>query len=493
MEFPPASKGACAIEPGRVYYGSRKPVVLYSLLLLLITALTGCWDDFVWPPGRDDSNPGVDAGTDRNVFEGDTVTLTASTSDDGQIVRYTWQQTGGRALNSAAWEGYPLADGDSPSLSLDIPWLREGKEGAVELTVTVTDDEGNRASDTVVLTIEQRRFVIFTGVDSSRPGIDDEPFRALYRVGLDGSGLSVLHPYRRSEEITGFRISPTGEHVAFNILQNDDFNLYIAATDGSDTKMIDSGGYLDQGWQWSPTGTQLAYLAAHTCDCASEMELYLATPSGTNKVTNELSAARTIEALQWAPDGMAIAWSVLDPDTSGRELFVSPVGSGTSATSVSTGLAAAEVGRNSFQWSPYCGEIEISPFGNDRCDANQIAYIADRNGAGRDELFVSPVDGYPSWRVSGDLIAEGDVTAFQWAAGGVHIAYTANRRYPGVPELFVTDNEGNIDNLITRPGSGSTRGGRVEGFRWSPDGTRIGYLISQGMAPNTPIELRTAL
>jgi len=302
---------------------------------------------------------------------------------------------------------------------------------------------GNTASDTVTLTIEQRHFAIFEGVDRSRPGADDEPFRALYRVDLEGGDPAVLHPYLRSEEITGFRISPTGEYVAFNLLRNDDFNLYVVTTDGGDAKMIDSGGYLDQNWRWSPTGKQLAYLAAHTCNCAEEME---------------------------------------------------GIGNSTSATSVSTGLPVGDIGMIGFQWSPYCGAIEISPFGTDRCNGNQIAYIADEESTGQYELFISPLDGYPSWRVSGDLIPEGDVSAFQWAPGGKRIAYLANRRYIDIPELFVTDNGGSIDYLVTRPpGSDSTGGGRVEAFCWAPNGTRIGFLISHGVAPDAPLELRTVL
>ena len=476
-------------EPPRIHF------ILLSVIILLGTVSTpGCWD-LVWPPAGSGSEPTVDAGADRRIHEGDTVTLIASASDDGDIVRYTWEQTSGRALNYAAWEGLPLADGDSPSLSLDIPWLREGEEGQVELTVTVTDDEGNTASDTVALTIEQRHFVIFKGVDRSRPGADDEPFRALYRVDLEDGDPTVLHPYLRSEEITGFRISPTGEYVAFNLLRNDDFNLYVVTTDGGDAKVIDSGGYLDQNWRWSPTGKQLAYLAAHTCNCAEEMELYIAASSGnSSKITNELTAARTVDAFQWASDGSAIAWSALDPDSGERELFISPaIGSGTSATSVSTKLATPDITKESFQWSPYCGEQHLPPFGGETCDANEIAYVADNNSTGRFELFVAPVNGYPSWRVSGDLIPEGNVTAFEWAAGGVRIAYTATRRFPAIPELFVTDHAGGIDYLITPPGSGNTRSGRAEAFRWAPDGVRIAYLFSQGMASDAPAELRTAL
>ncbi len=483
----------------------RKPIphpvrhlILPPLLLLVTLSVTGCWDDFAWPPGRDDSSPTVDAGADRVVHEGDHVALVADASDDGEIMRYTWEQTGGRAISSTAWDGDPLYDGDNPGFTLDVPWLLEGKEGQVELSVTVTDDEGNTAVDRVTLTIGQRRFAVFEGMDSSHQGEDGEPLQALYRVNLDGTEQQILYAYPQSSRLAGYKISPTGQYVAFNIVQNDDFNLYIAATDGSVTRLIDKGGYLDQNWQWSPWGTRIAYLASHTCDCASEMELHVITTysaitsGGGTKVTDVVSAGKTVDALQWSPDNAEIAWSVLDPDTNGRELFIASA-EGTGTTSVSTGVATSGIDGSSFQWSPYCGEIELSPFGSDTCPGNEIAYIADQNGNGQYELFFADAKGESSTRVSGDLIPEGDVATFQWAAGGRRLAYIANRRYAGVPELFVTDREGSIDHLITRGGSGSTRGGRVDGFQWSPNGKRIGYRISQGMAPGTRYELRTAL
>ena len=490
-----------------------RSVILSSLVLLGTISISGCWDDFVWPPGGGSAVLTVDAGVDQDVYEGDSITLTPIISGyNGKIVKYIWEQNSGRALSFSVWDGGPLYDsewvqnppydGNGAPLSIDIPWLREGKEGPVELEVIVTDNEGNTASDTVVLTVKQHRFAVFEGVDSSRQDDNGEPFQALYRVDLDGNNLGILHSYSQSSQVTDYKISPTGEYIAFNIRQNDDFNLYIATMDGSSTKLIDKGGYLAENWQWSHEGSlmnyvssRLAYIAAHGCDCATQTELYIATPAydgsiAVRKVTDEVPTGRTVEDLQWASDGLSIAWSVLDPDTNKRELF--SLEDRGSPTSVSEGLAPPGIFGRNFQWLPNCaGGLDLT-WSTYICDP-MIAYIADRNTAGKYELFIAfDYEGDTSSQISGDLIDEGDVSAFQFGASG-RIAYIANRRYPGVPELFITDNGGSIDNLITRPGSGSTRGGKVKTFRWAPDGKRIGYLISQGMAPNTPIELRTAL
>jgi len=64
-------------------------IILLSLVLSGAVSISGCWDDFVWPPGRGGSDLTVDAGADRSVHEGDSITLTANASDDGDITRYS--------------------------------------------------------------------------------------------------------------------------------------------------------------------------------------------------------------------------------------------------------------------------------------------------------------------------------------------------------------------------------------------------------------------
>jgi subtilisin family serine protease/subtilase family serine protease len=87
------------------------------------------------------TNPMARAGTDQTVLDADedgveTVTLdgSASSDPDGTIVSYTWRE-----------DGTPVADGATPAIALAV--------GVHALTLEVVDDDGNSATDGVVVTV----------------------------------------------------------------------------------------------------------------------------------------------------------------------------------------------------------------------------------------------------------------------------------------------------------------------------------------------------
>lgn len=88
--------------------------------------------------------PTVDASENRTVDEETSVTLVASASDtDGTIVSYAWQQTSGTPVT--------LTNADTSSLSFDAPTVAENQE--LLFSLTVTDNEGGVATDTVSITV----------------------------------------------------------------------------------------------------------------------------------------------------------------------------------------------------------------------------------------------------------------------------------------------------------------------------------------------------
>lgn len=94
-------------------------------------------------PGN--ANPVADAGPDVSVSPGAGVTLdgTASADSDGQIVAYGWEQLEGTPVE--------LAGADTASATFTAPATDE--EIALVFRLTVTDDRGATASDTVVVTV----------------------------------------------------------------------------------------------------------------------------------------------------------------------------------------------------------------------------------------------------------------------------------------------------------------------------------------------------
>lgn len=88
--------------------------------------------------------PTANAGVDRSVEEGNSITLIGSGEDsDGTIDGFQWAQLSGPAVT--------LQDADTPTVSFTAPNVNE--TSAVVLQLTVTDNDGNSGSDTVTVTI----------------------------------------------------------------------------------------------------------------------------------------------------------------------------------------------------------------------------------------------------------------------------------------------------------------------------------------------------
>jgi pimeloyl-ACP methyl ester carboxylesterase len=98
-------------------------------------------------PARADGNylPLPEAGTDSELVTlgGERMTLDGKNSVDldGNLVRYAWTQTGGQAVN--------LQGADSPQASFEVP----GSTSTLRFALSVTDDQGATATDTVTVQV----------------------------------------------------------------------------------------------------------------------------------------------------------------------------------------------------------------------------------------------------------------------------------------------------------------------------------------------------
>ena len=109
--------------------------------------------------------PVVDAGGDRSVMRGSDVTVdgTASSDSDGSIVSFAWTQTGEPMVT--------LTNADQPQMSFTAPDLADPTELVFELTVT--DNDGLSASDSVTITVVPQTFSI-SGVVSVAASTDTD-------------------------------------------------------------------------------------------------------------------------------------------------------------------------------------------------------------------------------------------------------------------------------------------------------------------------------
>ena len=89
--------------------------------------------------------PSVSAGADQRVLAETTVNLNGTASDsDGNIVQYNWVQTAGDAV--------VLGGANSVNASFVMPANPTDNQSQFSFTLTVTDNDGANASDTVIIT-----------------------------------------------------------------------------------------------------------------------------------------------------------------------------------------------------------------------------------------------------------------------------------------------------------------------------------------------------
>ena len=108
--------------------------------------------------GAPNQPPQVDAGSDQMVAAGQLVNLAASASDgDGSVSRYLWVQDAGDSV---------IIDApDSASASFSMPTKPQSE--SLVFTVTVTDNGGLSASDSITITHENAAPTVDAGSDQN--------------------------------------------------------------------------------------------------------------------------------------------------------------------------------------------------------------------------------------------------------------------------------------------------------------------------------------
>ena len=120
--------------------------------------------------------PSANAAADQTVNEGAMVSLDGSTSadPDGTIVSYLWGQTAGNPVT--------LSDSSAASPTFTAPFVTA--QTLLSFTLTVTDNDGKTASDSVDITVNN-----INQVPSADAGADQSVNEG-DNVSLDGSGSS---------------------------------------------------------------------------------------------------------------------------------------------------------------------------------------------------------------------------------------------------------------------------------------------------------------
>ncbi len=105
-----------------------------------------------------------------------------------------------------------------------------------------------------------------------------------------------------------------------------------------------------------------------------------------------------------------------------------------------------------------------------------MLFMADKLVDETFELFRVDLEGNNLVRLSGDLVAGGDVVYFALSPDRSMLAYTADQDVDGVVELYVTPS--NVSMPVEVSGA-LVAGGDVFGFYWAPDSSRLAYFADQ--------------
>ncbi|MHC4458897.1 MAG: TolB family protein, partial [Planctomycetota bacterium] len=226
-------------------------------------------------------------------------------------------------------------------------------------------------------------------------------------------------------------------------------------------------------------------------DADGNNELYVSRINGI--MVLELSTGGDVQDFKISPDGSRVAYRA-DQDTDGViELYVNSI-TGGMPVKVS-GLLIGGGNVELLQLPPPLPPFEFDVFIWSP-DSSWIAYIADQTSDTVYELYVSTPDGSSNFRVSANLVENGDVIDFEWSPDSSSIAYRADGDTVGVYELYTTTPEatpilnkvsdlppGVVPNdvVVPRPGFPNDEAGTLylDAFEWAPDSSAIAYAADQ--------------
>ncbi len=263
--------------------------------------------------------------------------------------------------------------------------------------------------------------------------------------------------------------------IAFASERSGNFEIYVAAPDGSGIKQLTNDARRDIGPAVSPDGTTIVF----TRDVSpipdfTQFQVFAinADGSGVRRLTDGLHLDSG--PLAWSPDGSRIAFNS-DGDGSNLDIYLmNPDGSGVTRL---TDHRAADVEPT---WSPDGTKIA---FRSDR-GVNSDIYIMNADGSAVTQLTNDfPIEFSPAWSPDGSKIAfevGGDIYVMNVDGSGV-TKLTDNPAFDGRPAwspdgtkiAFHTNRDGNFEiYVMNSDGTGATRvtndSGRDVTPAWSP-------------------------
>jgi Tol biopolymer transport system component len=325
--------------------------------------------------------------------------------------------------------------------------------------------------------------------DSSRVifGADQEVdnLYELYSVPIGGPSTAAvkLHPpLAPTADIVSFALTPDGSRVIFLAdLEVDDllelYSIPVAGPGSAAQKLsIPIASPNDvSGFEISPDGSRVVYRVS----ASGVIELYSVPidgpPGAAVKIKEQLGGnVFSNFNFQISPDGQHVVYQD-DQDVEGTfEMYSVPIGGPLAATAKLNGPLAA-----SGDVALFLGSIAFSP------DGQRVAYVADQETDGVDELYSVPIGGPASAgvKLNKPLVAGGDVAffsgmVFDFTADSSRVVYAADQDTDGVIELYSAPAAGPASAGV-KLNQAFVAGGGLSRFELTPDGARVIYQADQ--------------
>jgi TolB protein len=163
---------------------------------------------------------------------------------------------------------------------------------------------------------------------------------AIYRIGVDGSGLRALTKYELGILDLSASASPDGQSLLFTGISHDGIiaALYLKGSDDSPLQRLTPVPLSPRQPNWSPDGKIIAF-STHCCNPQNQ-EIWTVRPDGselrrlTNNGNNYFAGPHDFHP-SWSPQGDAIVFERDAPDFSSSAIFVMR-GDGTGLTKAIT-------------------------------------------------------------------------------------------------------------------------------------------------------------
>ncbi len=337
-----------------------------------------------------------------------------SSDADGTIASFSWDFGDG-----------DTGSGQTPSHTFE-------SEGTFQVTLTVTDNQGSKATDSLVVNVGEAS-IFFS---SDRTGNDD-----IFTMGTDGANQAQVTSDAGSDIFPALLPSTRTELAFASDRDTANYDLFTSQPDG--TLPVNHTGAQTASAElqpsWDPSGDQVAF-ASDLDHVGSFYGVYTFNfGSGLISTVSVQSGSQALSP-SWSPDGDWIAFaSNRDGD---YELFkIRPDGSGLTKLTDNadddgfdgTLLTGTTPDARGISWSP---------------DGTQIAFVSDRSG--NLDLFVINADGTGIRQVMAHSAADYDPF---WLPGGNEIAFVSDRN--GTPQIFKLDPNslGSVTGPLTTSGT----------------------------------------